>query len=507
MTCIHNEQRRAVRKRTRLPIASWPNQPGIPKSRINGCSSWDKTTTLVPVVFILWCGVAGLCFPGDCGANDDRPSNQRLWIATFQCDATPPVGSVLCHGNVPPAEKIVDPLTARGIILLANEQPILLCAVDWVGISNAAHDLWRETLARAVGTTMDRVSVHALHQHDAPGVDFTAGSLLANCGLGGKMYHEAFSQKAIDRAAEAAATALHQPQQITHLGFGSGKVEQFASNRRILGPDGKVRAVRYTTCKDPSLRAEPEGTIDPFVKSISFWNGNRPVAVLTYYATHPQSYYGRGGISADTVGLARGIREAKVPNVAHLHFNGAGGNVGAGKYNDGSTENRSALANRLAVGMKMAWKATKKVPVSTSDVEWNTVAVSLPLRESLDEHSLLKILHDDQATERDRLFAARDLAWMRRVNHGHKLTIGCLRIGTVRALHLPGELFVEYQLAAQQMLPDGFVCMAAYGDLGPGYIGTRVAYSQGGYETSRVSRTSPNVERILMAAIRSLLKK
>ena len=66
-------------------------------------------------------------------------------------------------------------------------------------------------------------------------------------------------------------------------------------------------------------------------------------------------------------------------------------------------------------------------------------------------------------------------------------------------------MFVEYQLAAQQMVPDGFVCMAAYGDLGPGCIGTRVAYAQGGYETRRVSRTAPHVESVLMPAVRRLL--
>ena len=31
---------------------------------------------------------------------------------------------------------------------------------------------------------------------------------------------------------------------------------------------------------------------------------------------------------------------------------------------------------------------------------------------------------------------------------------------------MPGELFVEYQLAAQQMRPNDFVAMAAYGDYG-----------------------------------------
>ncbi len=72
---------------------------------------------------------------------------------------------------------------------------------------------------------------------------------------------------------------------------------------------------------------------------------------------------------------------------------------------------------------------------------------------------------------------------------------------------MPGELFVEYQLAAQKMRPDAFVCMAAYGDYGPGYIGTAIAYTQGGYETgdSRVSRVSARVEPVLMGAMRYLL--
>ena len=71
---------------------------------------------------------------------------------------------------------------------------------------------------------------------------------------------------------------------------------------------------------------------------------------------------------------------------------------------------------------------------------------------------------------------------------------------------MPGELFVEYQLAAQDMRPGGFVAMAAYGDYGPGYIGTRIAYSQGGYETGPVSLTSPDVEDVLMPAMRELVR-
>ena len=73
--------------------------------------------------------------------------------------------------------------------------------------------------------------------------------------------------------------------------------------------------------------------------------------MLSYYATHPQSYYGQGGVSYDFVGMARAQRESALPGVPHIHFNGASGNVAAGKYNDGSPANRAVLASRLAAGM------------------------------------------------------------------------------------------------------------------------------------------------------------
>ena len=72
-------------------------------------------------------------------------------------------------------------------------------------------------------------------------------------------------------------------------------------------------------------------------------------------------------------------------------------------------------------------------------------------------------------------------------------------------LHMPAELFIEYQLAAQRMRPDDTVLMAAYGDYGAGYIGTEISYTQGGYETGIASRTAPTVERVLLKEMQKLL--
>jgi hypothetical protein len=92
------------------------------------------------------------------------------------------------------------------------------------------------------------------------------------------------------------------------------------------------------------------------------------------------------------------------------------------------------------------------------------------------------------------------------MKNGHRIPLSCLRLGDAHIVHMPGELFVEYQLASQQMAPDKFIAMAAYGDYGPGYIGTRIAYGQGGYETGIVSRVAPEVESVLLNAVRKLLQ-
>jgi hypothetical protein len=52
---------------------------------------------------------------------------------------------------------------------------------------------------------------------------------------------------------------------------------------------------------------------------------------------------------------------------------------------------------------------------------------------------------------------------------------------------------------------DAFVCVAGYGDDGPGYIPPAKAYFEGGYETT-VALAGPESERILTQAMTKLLR-
>lgn len=425
-------------------------------------------------------------------------------IATFDVDATPPLGSAMAYGPV----KRVDELTlrCRGIVILGAEKPIVLCAVDWIGIANEGHVAFRTALAVAAGTEPGRVALHALHQHDAPGCDFTAERILREMNIGGyARFDGEFHRQVIQRAADAIRSALPTAQSVSHYGYGEAVVKEVASNRRVaVGPDGKVGSMRGSSCKVPALVALPEGNIDPVVSLLGFWNGNKPVAMLSSYACHPQSYYLVGIPSPDFPGIARFIRGQDLNMAMHVHFNGAGGNIAAGKYNDGSQPNRMILATRLASGMREAFTNANRIAVGTKDIGWGSELVRLPVGKHMQQDELIEKLK--AADPKGYISYADQLAWLERVNAGHKIDITCLRIGDTRMLHLPGELFVEYQLAAKAMRTDLHVMMAAYGDYGPGYIGTAASYPEGGYETSATSsNVAPEVEPILMDAMRKLL--
>lgn len=432
-------------------------------------------------------------------------AESAIKIATFDVDATPKLGSAMAYDPV----KRVDEMTlrARGIVILGADQPIVLCAVDWIGIANEGHEVFRSALAEAAGTVPGRVALHTLHQHDAPGCDFTAEKIIKDLGVQGySRFDGDFHRVVIQRAADAIRAALPNAQPITHYGYGDAVVKEVASNRRVERlPDGKVGRMRGSSCKIEGLITLPEGLIDPVVSVLSFWNGDNPVAVLSFYACHPQSYYRLGIPSPDFPGIARFIRGQDVNMALHVHFNGAGGNVAAGKYNNGAQANRIILATRLAAGMREAFDKSVKTPITATDIGWGSELVSLPLSPALKEDELVAKL---KATPpRGYISCADQLAYLRRVQAGHQIDITCLRVGKARMLHLPGELFVEYQLAAKAMRPDLQVMMAAYGDYGPGYIGTDAAYPEGGYETGPTSsNAAPGVEGVLMGAIKRLLQ-
>ncbi|MEQ1861654.1 MAG: hypothetical protein ABMA13_17180 [Chthoniobacteraceae bacterium] len=430
-------------------------------------------------------------------------SEPALRIAPFRFEVTPPVGHPLCGGWITPVVDHEDALEAIGFVILGAGKPTVVCAVDWTGILNEAHVAWRTALAEAAGTTPDRVAVQCVHQHDAPFVCLHAQRLVTEQGDGLRVVDTEFFEQCLDRGRAAVKAAVAKARPFTHMAQGEARVEKVAGNRRVLlGPDGKVAKMRGSACKDPELIALPEGLIDPMLKTVAFYDGEEKVVACHYYATHPMSHYGRGHVSSDFPGLARKRRQKDEPGCTHLYFTGAAGNIGAGKYNDGSPEARVQLTQRIYDGIVAADKTLRRAPVGR--VSWKTSDVVPEVNPVFTEEKEMAMLLNKKNAAANRIRPAMRVAWMRRIAARTPIVLSALHVNEATLLHLPAESFVEYQLRAQKLAPGRFVATAAYGDGGPWYIPTREEYPKGGYEVS-VANCADSVDDVLTRGMRDLL--
>jgi hypothetical protein len=424
-----------------------------------------------------------------------------LRLSTFECDATPPIGHRLVGWSVV-VKSIEAPLLLKGIVLQDDHTRYVLAALDWCRIQTGAYDMFRKKLAAAAGIPETQVTIHTTHTHGAPIADVNAQLLLDQYPAAPTHLDLAWIKDVSNRAATALGDSLHKMTPFTHVGIGKSRVENYASSRRVPAPNGKVKS-RMSSCKDPELVAAPEGLIDPWLRSVTLLDGNRPLVRMHYYATHPQSHYGTEA-SPDVPGFVRSLAQT-AEHLPHLYFTGCGGNVAAGKYNDGSKEARERLTDSLYKAILASINSTQAMPVER--IEWKTAEVRLALRKEYEfsEEKLRKDLADPKAAEAARLKAALILAWYDRVKDRPGIDCSLLRLGPATILHLPGEAFVEYQLYAQSLRPDDFIAIAAYGESGPGYICMDNSAAEGGYEPT-ASYVGPPSEERLKATIRELLK-
>ncbi|MDW8038376.1 MAG: hypothetical protein RMI90_10095 [Thermoguttaceae bacterium] len=448
-------------------------------------------------VMVFWAEATGPCAEVRAtGLQSTGESAGQLKVATFCADMTPALGKPI-YPSYKPLEVIEEPLLAKGIVLLAGEKRYVLCAVDFCVLANSSYELFREKLAKAVGTSADCVAVHCVHQHTAPHIDGDAQRLLEKYPDPPRYVDFEFLMEVTDRLAQAAKEALSRLEPFDRVGLGQAKVQQVASNRRILR-DGKIVG-RMSSCKDPALQAEPEGQIDPYLKTISLARGEKVLVRLHYYATHPQSFYNDPRASSDVPGFARQRLEKK-EGVFQIYFTGCAGDVAMGKYNDGSREARDALTDRLYRAMEDSIAATRWEPAGK--IEWKTLPVKLPARTDRLMEQSRRNLEDPKAPMLTRIYAACRVAYAQRADR--PIDISLVQIGPAWILHLPGECMIEFQLYAQSLVPDRFLAVAAYGDDGTSYICTENSYKEGGYEPS-ASNLAPEAERLLKQAIRTLL--
>lgn len=410
-----------------------------------------------------------------------RPQPFRAGAA--RVDITPPLG-VAVEGSFGAvyADRILDPLWANALVLDDGEAEVALVALDLCQVGTLLYREMAAAVERASGIPEERCFVVSSHTHNGPA--------LSNIEIEGRVVRPEYVALLPDYVATAVAAARGRLA-TARLTVGRGVNGRHVFNRRLKRPDGSI----VMNWHDKGLIGDlgPAGPVDPevLVLRVSAADGE-PLAFAVNHALHNNAAGPGTAISADFSGvLAETLRRIYGPAVVTLFLPGAMGDV---NWIDHRREQDRALLYRQ-IGTSLAG--------TLLDLEGAMTPIPAP-RLSV-RRALLPILErpwdERELTEPDvfRLGQPHDperspfhRAYRRWRDAGSpppatfELDLRALGLGDGAALVTnQSEFFVELGLAVKAASPFPFTFLSTLTNGNAGYVPTRRAFAEGGYEVKK----------------------
>ncbi len=386
-----------------------------------------------------------------------------------------------------------DLLYGRLFLLKDDNKSSLIISLDYGGLYCSAHDQWRQELAEAMDIPVNQVILHCVHQHDAPFVNLEAAMLLEP-NLDWSWFDEVKAN--VKNAALALTKKL---QRVDRIGWNESRLHGYASNRRVPMSDNTI-AVRFSRCSDPAVKHRPCGIIDPMLRTLAFFaEDGSMIASWSFYSTHPQVANEGKRFSADAPGEAMRLLQEREPGAIHSLFNGCFGNVTAGKYTTNDLEeNIRVFGKKLADGITRNHQGMELQ--ACESFRWSREVFEFPVRHFSEED------FEKRSQQNPAIAAALKAGEEYGRIHGEEYAVELLQLNDVRLIFVNGELFVEYALFAQSLIPDEK--LAVVGNCGDTfyYIGTAEALSNpAGYEVQSFCRVMPEFEDLFKQTLRKML--
>jgi len=415
-----------------------------------------------------------------------------LKIVTFKVDVTPPIGAPLAYV---PNDKVETPIYISGLVLDDGKTRAVWVSCDYLYICGESYDTWTETIAKSAEAPPENVFHNSVHQHDSI---FFAPDYNPQAGEDGPVFVEPeYCEKSLKDVSEAIAKAVSGPwQSVGKLLTAETRLGGLAANRRLVDENGQFAYTRYSGKNPPALQEWPVGKIDPILRTICFENtAGQKIVALHFYATHPMAAYQRRMVSTDVPGRAlRHVVENDDSVALNIYFSGCGGDITFGKYNlTGDLDSIERLGKRLGEGMLQNLRQVQQQPLGPLVVK--RVAFEVPFQSSLKPHTAYEGAHASERRYQLKTLDRWRQSTVARLSLGPRVHF--LSFGT-------GEVFVDYQLYAQSLIPEHFLATAGYGNGVYWYIPTRAAFAEnGGYETSEgACIVTPEIEDSLREALR-----
>jgi hypothetical protein len=450
---------------------------------------------------------------------------------------TPPAGIHLVgFAGRPPSTGIHDDLHATALVLGERagdagqegqaaddlETRVALVTLDLIGLhGETLAPAIKARIAEVTGIAPERIFLNCSHTHYGPVV---AGEREGGDTPAAIAYRETLPYQLA--GVVAMADAGRRP---VTLAAGRGAVrvginrrERKEDGRIVLGQnpegalDSEVLVWRFDAAGDPAV--EPGAPVG-WVR-----RAPEPVAVLVNYACHGVSLSSQVRlVSADFPGVMRAVVEGLVGGTA-LYLQGAAGNINPSLM--GPDWNHPRWLGH-ALGAEAARIALLAEPVAATPLRVARETIDFPAllppsieagrarvaaleaeRERLDQAG-------SEARAGSRWWNSQRLERARRgleaLESGRPLPpvrgeVAALRLGEAALATNPSELFCEIGMAIKQASPFPWTAVAGYTDGSVGYIPTRAAYPQGGYEVESACRVNPEAGEMVQETCIRLLR-
>jgi len=385
-----------------------------------------------------------------------------LKAAFFETDITPKLYECMPgQFELRSAMTIYDPLYAHALAVERDGEGFIIVSLDCICIERQEVLAIRRRVFDATGVR--NVSVSGIHNH--------TGGPVANLYASPKS--EDYCAFLATRAADAAIIAW-QRLEPAKIGWAAKDVYGLSFNRRFLFKDGHVEmnpginnpnVVRGVDVIDPQLITLRVDRMD-----------GTPMGVLASFALHLDSVRVKGpaGYSADYPGIiVQDLRKKYGSNLGFVWLTGCCGNINhidtTGKVKLWHEPIGHALAEHIS-GLFDGIETQADLPVRTATREI-TVTLERPTAEMV-----------EKAPNAPR---HREMAKAMNLPGGTKpCEVLCYAIGDFAYVALPGEVFAEFGLNIKKRSPFACTLTCELANASNGYVKTREAAEQGGYEAT-----------------------
>lgn len=412
---------------------------------------------------------------------------------------------------------IHDSLFARATAFDDGENKAVIIAVDVCLLAQKFYDACKKAIKEATGVSEEAIFINCSHTHTGPllGKDFASD----------KKSSESYDEFFVNSVRDAAIYAIADLKE--------AKVETAKSEAK------NISFIRRYRMKDGGVQTNPGvnnpnidhalGTPNETVKLIKIKRDNAQDIVMVNFGTHPDSVGGEY-ISADYMGYVCDIIEDAVPNtkcmfllgcqgdVNHVNVTPTKGEAAISKIDfDGvprSNEHAQHMGRIIAGAVLSVYSITEEI--KTDKISCVFGKVELPSHQENDrieevtktyEYYISGRASELPFKEMELTTAVAEAKRIIRLQNGPEsfdFYLSAIKIGDLVFAGIGGEAFTEIGVRICEASPFGETVLCCLTNSAGGYIPTRKAYEEGGYE-ARSSALKPGGDDIIVDGMIGLL--